>query len=182
MGMREWLIGCVMMAATTWPIVAHDSLYHYLEVTVPRGGGAAEIAFSVHAADLESARALGADPAGSDLTWLQGRTAAELAPILADARRFFDETFVLRREETPIDLGKEVRFPEAGVLAAGVEAARPGFLVGTVVLPAGAAELRLLHLPNSGKRLMVVVNRPGAFPELRDLAPGDSTTITLPKP
>lgn len=180
MGIREWLIGCAMMGAAMWPMAAHDSLYHYLEVTVPRGGGAAEIAFSVHAADLDAARTLGADPAGTDLKWLESRTAAELAPILADARRFFDETFVLRRQEIPIDLGREVRFPEAGVLAAGVEAARPGFLVGTLVLPAGPAEVTLLHLPNSGKRLMVVVNRPGAFPEVRDLAPGDSTTMSLP--
>lgn len=180
MGIREWLIGCAMIGVMMWPSTAHDSLYHYLEVTIPRGGGPAQITFSVHAADLASARALGADPTATDLTWLEGRTTAELAPVLADARRFFEETFDLRRQEIPIDLGKEVRFPEAGVLAAGIEAARPGFLVGTLSLPADATEVRLLHLIGSDKRLMVVVNRPGAFPEVRDLAPGDSTTLALP--
>lgn len=181
MGIREWLIGGAMLWVTLSPGAAHDSLYHYLEVTTPRDGGPVEIAFSVHAADLGSARALGADPAGTDLTWLQGRTAAELAPVLEEARRFLEETFSLLRQATAIDLGEAARFPESGVLAAGIEAARPGFLVASLTLPDGTPEILLQHRPTSGKRLLVVVNRPGAFPAVRDLAPGDSTTLVFPR-
>jgi hypothetical protein len=171
-----------MVLAIIFPVSAHDSLYHYIEISSPRNGEGAEIAFSIHAADLESARALGADPAGTDLAWLRDRTTVELNPLLLEARAFLAKHFTLLIEEKPISLDESLAFPESGALAAGEEAARPGFLVGTLRLPSGASELDLLHVPTSGKRLMLVLNRPGAFPEVRDLAPGETTTITLSKP
>lgn len=177
MRVLPWLTRCALVLAVAAPGAAHESLYHYVEITLPRGKGSVEVAFSVHAAELASARALGADPAGTDLAWLQGRTEAEFAPLLAESRRFFAATFGLHLPDETIDLAAEVRFPADPALAAGAEAARPGFLVATLRLPTEAAGLELLHRPDSGKRLMVVVNRPGAFPEVRDLAPGDTTTL-----
>lgn len=182
MSCRAFKSGFLILALLAIPLAAHDSLYHYVEISSPRNGEGAEIAFSIHAADLESARALGADPAGTDLAWLRDRTAAEVAPLLLEARVFLAKTFTLRNQGELVPLDEAVRLPETGALAAGEEAARPGFLVGTLRLPPGASELELLHSPTSGKRLMVVIARPGAFPEVRDLAPGEKTTITLSKP
>ena len=179
---RAFRSGFLILVLLTIPVVAHDSLYHYIEISSPRNGEGAEIAFSIHAADLESARALGADPAGTDLAWLQNRTAAELARLLLEARAFLANHFHLQLRGETISLDESLAFPETGALATGEEAARPGFLVGTLQLPPGAAEVELLHAPTSGKRLMLVVNRPGAFPEVRDLAPGEKTTISLSKP
>jgi hypothetical protein len=174
--------GMVMVLLTIVSVSAHDSLYHYIEISSPRNREGAEIAFSIHAADLESARAVGADPAGTDLAWLQNRTAAEMAPLLLEARAFLANHFTLQNYGEPISLDDALAFPKEGSLAAGDEAARPGFLVGILRLPPGAVEVELLHAPTSGKRLMVVVSRPGAFPEVRDLAPGEKTTISLSKP
>lgn len=172
----------MILALLTIPLAAHDSLYHYIEISSPRNVEGAEIAFSIHAADLESARALGADPTGADLAWLQNRTTAEMAPLLLEARAFLASTFTLQIQGEPISLDESLAFPETGALAAGDEAARPGFLVGTLRLPPGAVKVELLHAPTSGKRLMVVLNCPRAFPEVRDLAPGEKTTIPLSKP
>lgn len=174
--------GFLILVLLAIPLAAHDSLYHYIEISLPRNGEGAEIAFSIHAADLESARAFGADPTRTDLAWLQNRTAAELAPLLLEARVFLANHFTLQNYGEPVSLDESLAFPETGALAAGEEAARPGFLVGTLQLPPGAVEVELLHAPTSGKRLMVVVNRPGTFPEVRDLAPGEKTTIPLFKP
>lgn len=182
MSCRAFRSGFLILALLTIPLAAHDSLYHYIEIASPRNGEGAEIAFSIHAADLESARALGADPAGTDLAWLQNRSAAGLAPLLLEARAFLASAFTLQIQGEPISLDESLAFPETGALAAGDEAARPGFLVGTLRLPPGAVEVELLHAPTSGKRLMVVLNRPGSFPEVRDLAPGEKTTISLSKP
>lgn len=179
---RVYGAGIVIVALLAMRLGAHDSLYHYLEISLPRGEEAVEVSCSVHAAELETARALGADPAGVDLSWLQGRTAADLAPLLEEARALISGTFSLRTDGKEVSLEELVRFPEAGVLAIGAEAARPGFLVATLTLPSASAGVEVLHAPSSGKRLMVVVNRPGAFPEVRDLAPGEVTAVSFQKP
>lgn len=174
--------GFLIPVLLTFRLAAHDSLYHYIEIAAPRKGEGAEIAFSIHAADLESARALGADPAGTDLAWLRNRTTAEMAALLLEARAFLANHFTLQDHGELISLDEALAFSETGALAMGEEAARPGFLVGTLRLPPGMAEVELLHAPTSGKRLMVVLNRPGAFPEVHDLAPGEKTTISISKP
>lgn len=48
-----------------------------------------------------------------------------------------------------------------------------GFELGKVTL----LELRLM--PDSGKRLLFVITRPGTFPATRDLAPGDELELVL---
>jgi hypothetical protein len=174
-----FLIPAALLAAGV--VRAHDSLYHYIEVR-PGGETALEVTFSIHAADLASARALGADPAGNDLAWLQGRSESEIAALLADARAFVTGTFSLGIEGAPLDLAEALRFPAPSLLAADPaanEAARPGFLEATIVLPAGTRALSVVHAAGSGKRLLLVLNRPGAFPIVRDLAPGDSAPVTL---
>jgi hypothetical protein len=171
----------ITVALSAAVVRGHDSLYHYVEVR-PGGESAVEVTFSIHAADLASARALGADPAGNDLAWLRGRPEPEIAALLADARTFVTGTFTLGVDGTPVDLAEALRFPAAARLSAdpaASEAARPGFLEATLVLPAGARVLSLAHAATSGKRLLLVLNRPGAFPVVRDLAPGDSAPITL---
>lgn len=160
---------------------AHDSLYHYAEARIGEGA-AVEVTFSIHAADLASARALGADPAGVDLEWLRGRTESEVGALLADAKAFVTGAFSLGADGRAVDLAESLRFPAPALLASnpgGAEAARPGFLEATVVLPAGTRVLTLGHAPVSGKRLLLVLSRAGAFPRVRDLAPGESATLIL---
>lgn len=161
--------------------MGHDSLYHYMEVR-PGLESAVEVTFSIHAADLASARALGADPAGNDLAWLRGSSESEIAALLAEARTFVIGTFSLGVDGTPVDLAGALRFPAAARLSAdpaASEAARPGFLAATLVLPAGSRVLSLAHAAASGKRLLLVLNRPGAFPVVRDLASGDTAPLIL---
>lgn len=160
---------------------AHDSLYHYVEVRLA-DAAAPEVTFSIHAAELASARVLGADPAGNDLEWLRGRTEAEIKTLLAEAVTLVTDTFTLAADGGPVELAKTLRFPAPALLAAnpaGNEAARPGFLEATLVLPAGTRVLTVGHGPDSGKRLMLVLSRPGAFPLVRDLAPGESAPLNL---
>lgn len=171
----------ITAALSTGVVRGHDSLYHYVEVR-PGRESAVEVTFSIHAADLASARALGADPAGNDLAWLRGRPESEIAALLADARTFVTGTFSLGADGAAIDLAEALRFPAAARLSAdpaASEAARPGFIEATLVLPAGTRVLSLAHAATSGKRLLLVLNRPGAFPVVRDLAPGDTAPLTL---
>ena len=164
-------------------VVAHDSLYHYVEIRLPGAGRAAEICLSVHAADLDGARALGADPAASDLDWLRGQDDETIQGILLEAGAFLAATFTLSVQEAGLDLerGPPV-FPTPGEFRAeneAAEGARPGFLVASLSLDPRSDQVELRHSRDSGKRLLLVVNRPGAFPEIRDLAPGEWARISL---
>lgn len=159
----------------------HDSLYHYVEVRTGHGKGG-ELTISIHGADLAAARALGADPSGNDLSWLRGKPQSGIEVLLADARALVTGTFSLGIDGVAVDLAASLRFPPAARLSAdpdAAEAARPGFLEATLVVPVGARVLTLAHAATSGKRLLLVLNRPGAFPVVRDLAPGDSVPLTL---
>jgi len=169
------------LAISPFRLLAHDSFYHYLELTPPRDGRAGEVAFSVHAADLAVAIAMGADSSKSDLTWLKDREPAEITAMLDEARKVVIGSFYLEIDGLPLD-GMGLHFPDPERLrsgAADAEAARPGFLVALFALDAAAATLEIRLSPTSGKRLLFVVNRPGRFPEIRDLAPGESTTFAL---
>lgn len=182
MGRCLFKLGLVILVGMAANLQAHDSLYHYLEVSFPREGGPPQIAFSLHAADLESARTLGADPTSTDLSWLRNRASTEVAPLLEEGRMYLSKAFSLVMGGRELALGESLKFPENGILATEGEAARPGFLIATLSLPESTGSLELHYAPTAGKRLMVVVNRPGRFPEVRDLAPGETTDIDLSKP
>jgi len=148
----------------------------------PRDDARMELIFSVHAADLASARDLGADPAGTDFEWLRGRSESEGKAFLSEAHALLINTFSLAADGADVDLGLLLRFPVPAVLVAdpaSIETVRPGFLEATLVLPAGIRRLTVSHAPLSGKRLLLVRNRPGAFPLVSDLAPGESVNLTF---
>ena len=178
-----WTVGFFISAILAWPGItgAHDSLYHYIEARIG-DGAAVEVTFSVHAADLAAARALGADPAGNDLEWLRGRTADEVNRVLAEAKAFVTATFSLEVDGKAVDLPTSLRFSAPDRLASNPtenESARPGFIEGTLFLPAGTSVVVVGHAATSGKRLLFVENRPRAFPLIKDLAPGESATLAL---
>lgn len=171
----------LVLASGPVRLTAHESLYHYVELTLPREGRGGEIAFSVHAADLAAAVVMGADPLASDLAWLANAEADETANLLDEARKFVFGTVFFEIDGKPCD-GGGLHFPDADRLRSGsadAEAARPGFLVGSLALEKTVATVSLRLSPTSGKRLLLVVNRPRAFPEIQDLAPGDTATIAL---
>jgi len=177
-GIRFIRVAVLSLATAAHPLVAHDSLYHYVEIRRDEAG--TEVSFSVHAADLAGARLLGADPAGSDLEWLRGKEVGEIAALLGEARTFIAKTFVLSAGGILIDLtGDDLRLPEAALLVENpvTEAARPGFLVATLRLKPGSGEIELRNAATSDKRLLLVVSRTGAFPLVRDLAPGEGTSL-----
>jgi len=206
--------GSLLAALLAWAVAApaHESLYHYVEVRLPRaapsdpGDGASdaavELSFSIHAAELPGAREAGADPDSVDLAWLGEMDEAAFELLLEEAREFVAKRFRLCRG-TPLPapgghsggIGKEAGAAEAGLVRIegrlvfpshaslradpeSAEGARPGFLVGTVELESEAlAGLSLEYSSDAEKRLLLVVNRPGSFPSVRDLAPGDSARV-----
>lgn len=166
---------------------AHDSLYLYAEVRLPdRGeGGGGELVFSVHAAELPSAAALGADPLGTSLDWFERADGPARGLLLGEAADYVARTFEVSLDGTnPRPAGAErgfdlvwPSFPAEESEAA--TAARPGFLAASASLPPGSRRVIVRLSPLAEKRLLVVINRPGAFPKVHDLAPGESLDLPL---
>lgn len=155
---------------------AHDSLYHYAEVTRAPGSGSVEIAFSIHIGDLPGARAFGAEETSNSLACLKGRGVDEIEALCAEAAALLAET--VRIEEGD---GDHWTFPDALELSrdpSAFEGARPGFLIATLKLSTDGAPPCLRYLPEAQKRLLLVVPRPGQFPIVRDLGPGASELLT----
>ncbi len=185
--MTGWsgIVASAAFAAAAGPVSldAHDSLYHYAEIGEAPGGGGCEMSVSIHAAELATARSLGAAPDSNDLIWLRGGVESAIATLLAEARALAATCFTVEIDDAALELDSaRLRFPSAASLRERPEdsdAARPGFLVGTLQLPSGAHRLVVRLSPDSGKRLLLVVRRPGAFPLVRDLAPGESEILLL---
>lgn len=94
----------------------------------------------------------------------------------SDLENTDDETFIRETFQFPREVSFRTTYdrtspdlPEGCHLAI-LEARNPG------------GELSIRLSPQSEKRLLLVVSRPGAFPETKDLPPGASHTITLPDP
>ena len=162
---------------------ADESLYHYIEIRIPQGEAVVEVAFSVHAADLDLARAYGADPSNQKLEWLRDRNDEEIGALLAEARTFIAASFGLSMGEGVIEsYADSLRFPSSSVLRDrpdSIDGARPGSIVGILALSRTGTDLKLAFSKTAGKRLLVVLNRPASFPLVRDLAPGDSAVFSL---
>jgi len=157
---------------------AHDSLYNYVEVRLSSAEGAA-LEFTVHGPAL--AARFGVDPTAGGDAWLEELTDAQEAQLLRDAERFVRETYRIRIDGADPLAGRAIHFdpPSAGGERDDpATAPRPGCYVGAVRLAEHPGVLELAY-QNTEKRLMLVVTRRGAFPEIHDLAPGGSTRLSL---
>jgi glyoxylase-like metal-dependent hydrolase (beta-lactamase superfamily II) len=148
---------------------AHPSLYDQAEIdlTTPR---LLRVHTVLHAPDL-----VPVDPAHNAPGWFAGLPSAERTRLLARAKKRLPSVF----------RGETARGPLHRIAPARPDAVPPApdntiRLVQSLPQPGG--ELRVLVPETAAKRLLVTVSRPGQFPEVHDLAPGQSRAIALPPP
>lgn len=171
---------CVALALV--PVGAHDSLYHYAEVILIPGKPEVGVAFSIHIGDLASARALGAEPTATSLECLRGRSLAEVAAVEREAMQWIEKAVRLEVAEASGRASPWV-FPDAAEISKNperFEGARPGFLVAMATVSAGDRGSTLNYAAHAGKRLLLVIPRPGRFPLVKDLPPGSSEILPPP--
>lgn len=164
---------------------AHQTLTHNIEVNL-HDPARVRVFVTVHAPELPSALAAGADPGAVDAAWLRERTDAELSALFDESRAFLAETFDLTLAgaapkppapdplfETPA----QIRDPAYD------NGLPPGCLLVTLEFenPGPPRELELRFSKTAEKRLLLAIARPGKFPEIEDLAPGDTTRVALPE-
>lgn len=163
-------IAAILLLACLTRSDAHESLYHFAEIRL--GPETSEIEISVHAAEL--ATEFGIDPAEQDTAWFGELSESRRHELIRRAASFAAKSFLfaLPGESEPLPA---FHFPPDQRLGSG---SRPGSLSGTIPLAKRPASLSLSH-GDSGKRLMLVVTRPGSFPEVHDIGPGESITLSL---
>ena len=143
---------------------------------------AVQLTFTIHAPELlvgfsEAASAL------YDSNWLAQRSDQELEQLVTQGRDDLAGRFTLRLDDgEPVDLAAKLTFenPDA-IRNGGARGLPPGCLEAFLEFsaPEGTHRLRLDHARNSGKRLLLVIDRPGAFPEVVDVAPGTHAVVAL---
>ena len=146
----------------------HESLYNYVEVTHLENGEL-EIAFSVHAAELLSDTSVA--PTTSDTSWYPLLTDSEKAELSECAAAFLSSAYALFSTE-----GESISTPGVPIPESLDIGARPGCLLGTLRFQKPPELLTIRYLEQA-KRLMLVIVRPRAFPEVRDLESGESFSL-----
>ena len=163
---------------------AHQELHHNIELDLREmeKTGSLELTFTIHAPELvvgltEAASAL------YDSDWLAQQSDQELNQLMTLGRKYLTGRFTVQMEERePVDLASRLTFEEADAIrSGGTRGLSPGCLEASLVLsaPEGPGRLRLDHAADSGKRLLLVIDRPGAFPEVVDVAPGTHAVVNL---
>lgn len=153
----------------------HDSLYQVLELR-ENDDGRSCLSINVHAAELASD--FGIDPLRADLDWLAELDSGQRRRLLRRADAFLARTFEFSSGKLRGQLENQLSRSREGNSNPEAGSARPGCLVATLDLPNEADEF-LLRYRSSEKRLMVVINRPGRFPEVLDFAPGAEVRIPI---
>ena len=143
---------------------------------------AAQLTFTIHAPELlvglsEAASAL------YDLNWLEQQSDQELEQLITLGRDHLARRFTLRLDDgEPVDLAAKLTFenPDA-IRNGGARGLPPGCLEAFLELsaPEGTHKLQLDHARNSGKRLLLVIDRPESFPGVIDVAPGTHAVVAL---
>lgn len=156
------------------PCSAHDSLYQVIEIHVDASGNRT-LSISIHLAEL--ATDFGVDPNRADLDWWPALSADEQKEILARADALLADRFAF--DEKSLTGAFRHPFSRGGISEETTESARPGCLIATAALDRNIGKLKLTYTATE-KRLMVVTTRPGAFPKVIDLAPGEHLVLPLP--
>ena len=144
--------------------------------------GSLGLIFTIHAPEL----VVGLEEAASALynsDWLAQRSNQELNQLMTLGRKYLAARFRLSIDDSePVDLASRLTFEEADAIrSGGTRGLSPGCLEASLVLsaPEGPGRLHLDHAADSGKRLLLVIDRPGAFPEVVDVAPGTHAVVAL---
>ena len=144
--------------------------------------GSLELVFTIHAPEL----VVGLEEAASALynsDWLAQRSNQKLNQLMTLGRKYLAARFRLSIDDSePVDLASRFTFEDADAIrSGGTRGLSPGCLEASLVLsaPEGPGRLRLDHAADSGKRLLLVIDRPGAFPEVVDVAPGTHAVVAL---
>ena len=144
--------------------------------------GSLELVFTIHAPEL----VVGLEEAASALynsDWLAQQSDQELNQLMTLGRKYLTGRFTVQMEERePVDLASRLTFEDADAIrSGGTRGLSPGCLEASLVLsaPEGPGRLHLDHAADSGKRLLLVIDRPGAFPEVLDVAPGTHAVVAL---
>ena len=163
---------------------AHQELHHNIKLDLRQmdNGGGLRLTFTIHAPELvvgfqEAASAL------YDLNWLEQQSDQELEQLVTLGRNDLAGRFTLRLDDgQPVDLAAKLTFenPDA-IRNGGARGLPPGCLEAFLELsaPEGTDSLRLDHVRDSGKRLLLVIDRPGSFPGVMDVAPGSHAVVAL---
>ncbi|MCH2064296.1 MAG: hypothetical protein MK194_11285 [Roseibacillus sp.] len=163
---------------------AHQELHHNIELDLRQmeKTGSLELVFTIHAPEL----VVGLEEAASALynsDWLAQQSDQELNQLMTLGRKYLTGRFTVQMEERePVDLASRLTFEDADAIrSGGTRGLSPGCLEASLVLsaPEGPGRLRLDHAADSGKRLLLVIDRPGAFPEVLDVAPGTHAVVAL---
>ncbi len=168
---------------------AHPSLYHQIELDL-RDPATVRLYLTIHTPELPSSLAAGVDPVAGDPAWLRSRSDEELKMLIREGEMLIREIFSFGLTSgvsdnvmtpMPLPLGFEtpakIRDPAhdnglpEGCLLATAEFANPG----------APREFFVDYAGRGDKRLMLLVARPAAFPEVKDLVPGESVRVPLPE-
>lgn len=166
---------------------AHLELYHNVEVNLTETGetGVLRLYFTIHAPEL----LVGFDNAGSevfDAEWLRSRSDEEFQVLFEKSRGFVKENFSFCIDGGPVlDLSEKLHFekPET-VRDKSYQSGVPvGCLLVTVdfKLEPGMMFLEVGLSEKAGKRLLLVTNRKGKFPDAKDMDTGDKVKLVLPE-
>jgi hypothetical protein len=171
----------LLFFALVRPAAAHPALYHYLEINL-LDAGEVPVYLTFHAPELiEGVVTPEDDLYGRE--WLATRDDATLAGLVENADRFAGEVFAFRFAER--EVAPDFVYPDFAT----IRRPPPGSVVpdgcfsGAAMLPYTRAEtaLTIAFSATAQKRLMLIINRPAAFPEVVDLEPGEHYVLALPE-
>jgi hypothetical protein len=179
--MRRSGLWSLLFFALAGPAAAHPALYHYLEINL-LDAGEVPVYVTFHAPELIEGVATPQD----DLygrEWLATRDDATLAGLVENADRFAGEVFAFQFAERGV--APDFVFPDYET----IRRPPPGSVVpdgcfsGAAMLPytRGETALTIGFSATAQKRLMLIINRPAAFPEVVDLEPGENYVLALPE-
>lgn len=163
---------------------AHQELHHNIELNLRQMDetSAVQLTFTIHAPEL----LVGFSEAASaiyDSNWLEQRSDQELKQLVTLARDDLAGRFTLRLDDgEPVDLAAKLTFENPGAIRnGGARGLPPGCLEAFLELsaPEETHRLRLDHARDSGKRLLLVIDRPESFPGVMDVAPGSHAVVAL---
>jgi hypothetical protein len=179
--MRRSGFWILLFFALAGPAAAHPALYHYLEINL-LDAGEVPVYVTFHAPELiEGVVTPEDDLYGRE--WLATRVDVTLAGLVENADRFAGEVFAFRFAER--EVAPDFVFPDFAT----IRRPPPGSVVpdgcfsGAAMLPytRGESELTITFSATAQKRLMLIINRPAAFPEVVDLEPGEQYVLALPE-
>ncbi len=180
---KFFLIACFCVAICAESARAHQTLSENVEVNL-HDPAVIRVEFTIHAPELPSPVVAGVDPSSVDPAWLAQRSDPEIEQLKHAATGFIRQTFIVRLGDADRLSGAEITFdPVALIRQPPPDTKLPtGCLLATVLManPGPPEKLRVGFAVGAQKRLLLSVSRPAAFPEVRDLAPGESFDVTLP--